>query len=130
MKKQVLIGAIASLLSTAPVFAQVAGTATVGLEAGVLQQVYTGWSAKKEILGQEVTNDKGEKVGRIDDLIITPEDQISYAIVGAGGFLGFDRHNVAIPIKQFKMEQGKLILPGATKQAIEAMPEFDWAKKK
>jgi sporulation protein YlmC with PRC-barrel domain len=130
MKKHLLAAALVGFAVAGPASAQVAGTATVGVDVGVLQQVYTGWSVKKEILGQEVTNDKGEKIGKIDDLLITPDDQVSFAIVGAGGFLGVDRHDVAIPVKQFKMEKGKIVLPGATKEAIKAMPQFEWAKKK
>jgi sporulation protein YlmC with PRC-barrel domain len=130
MKKHLLTAAVASLAVTGPVFAQVAGTATVGVAVEELQQVYTGWSAKKEILGHEVYNDEGQKVGKIEDLIIAPDRMVSYAIVGAGGFLGIDRHDVAIPVNQFKRENGKIVLPGATKAAIKAMPEFEWAKKK
>jgi sporulation protein YlmC with PRC-barrel domain len=132
MKKHLLTAVLTSLAVTAPVFAQVAGSTTVSIGVAVeeLQQVYTGWSAKKQILGQEVHNDKGEKVGKIDDLIIAPDEMVSYAIVGAGGFLSIGRHDVAIPVNQFKMENGKIVLPGATKEAIKAMPEFEWAKKK
>ena len=38
-------------------------------------------------MGKDVYNDKNEKVGVVDDLIITPEKAVSYAIVGTGGFL-------------------------------------------
>jgi len=52
---------------------------------------------------------------------------VSYAIIGAGGFLGVGRHDVAIPVSQLKEEGGKFILAGATKEAVKAMPEFDYA---
>jgi hypothetical protein len=42
--------------------------------------------------------------------------------------LGIDKHDVAIPANQFKMQDGKIVLPGATKNAIKAMPEFKYAK--
>jgi sporulation protein YlmC with PRC-barrel domain len=121
--------ALAGLAVVSPGSAQpVVGTTTIGVVAEELQQVYSGWSVKKQILGQPVYNDTGEKVGKVDDLVIAPDKKVSYAIVGAGGFLGIGRHDVVIPVNQFKRENGKLVLPGATKEAIKAMPQFEWAK--
>ena len=52
----------------------------------------------------------------------------SYAIVNAGGFLGLATHNVAIPVSQFKLVDKELVLPGATKEALKASPEFQYAE--
>jgi hypothetical protein len=49
-------------------------------------------------------------------------------IVGAGGFVGVGRHDVAIPVAQITEQDGKLVLAGATKDAIKALPKFDYAK--
>ena len=106
---------------------QVAGSATIGVAAEVLKAVALGWSAKKQILDKDVYNNN-EKVGKVEDLIIAPDKAVSYAIVGVGGFLGLDRHDVAIPAGQFKSEGGKLVLPGATKEALKSLPEFESAK--
>lgn len=130
MKTSMLTAALVSLLVAGPVAAQVAGSATLGVAAEELQTVYTGWSAKKQILGEAVYNDAGEKIGTIEDLIIAPDYKASYAIVGVGGFLGLGRHDVAIPVSQLKKSNGKLVLAGATKEALKAMPEFEWAKRK
>ena len=51
-----------------------------------------------------------------------PADKaVSYAIVGGGGFLGLGKHDVAIPVSQLKVKDGKLVLAGATKDALKAM---------
>ena len=110
--------------------AQVAGSTTVGVTVEELKEVAVGWSAKKQILGQGVYNEKNEKVGVIDDLVIAPDRAVSYAIVGAGGFVGLAKHDVAIPIGQVKQQDGKFVIPGATKEAIKALPKFEYAKKK
>jgi hypothetical protein len=39
------------------------------------------------------------------------------------------RHDVAIPVSQLKQADGKIVLPGATKEAIKALPKFEYAKK-
>nr|WP_242490142.1 PRC-barrel domain-containing protein [Noviherbaspirillum cavernae] len=109
--------------------AQVAGSTTLGVSVTELVSVKEGWSAKKQILGQTVYNENKDKVGTIDDVIVAPDKAISYAIVGAGGFVGIGRHDVAIPIGQFKQDGGRFVLAGATKDAIKAMPKFEYAKK-
>ena len=110
--------------------APVAGTTTVtiGVTADELVTVAKGWSASKQIMRKDVYNDKNEKVGVVNDLIITPDKAVSYAIIGTGGFLGMDKHDVAIRVNQFKLVEGKITLPGATKDAVKAMPAFEYAK--
>ena len=113
------------------VSAQVAGSTSLGVTAEELRAVAVGWSAKKQVLGKTVYNENKEKVGAIDDLIIAPDRAVSFAIIGAGGFVGLGRHDVAIPVNQLKQaDDGKILLPGATKQAIKAMPRFEYAKAK
>jgi sporulation protein YlmC with PRC-barrel domain len=87
-----------------------------------------GWSVKKTLMGKTIYNDAGVKVGKVEDLIISPDKNVSYLIVGAGGFVGIGRHDVAIPVSQIQDKAGKLVLPGATKDTIKGMPEFAYAK--
>ena len=110
--------------------APVAGAEIVAIGVTVTQltDVVNGWSVKKKVLGQAVYNDKNEKVGSVDDIIIGPDKAVTFAIIGAGGFLGIDKHDVAIPVKQFQEKEGKFILPGATKEAVKKMPPFMYAK--
>jgi sporulation protein YlmC with PRC-barrel domain len=108
--------------------APVAGGAVIGVTVTEIAVLANGWSAKKQILGKDVYNDKNEKLGQVYDIIIAPDRAVSYGIVAAGGFLGIAKHDVAIPANQFKMQEGKIVLPGATKDAIKAMPAFQYAK--
>src|SRR6476646_4525272 len=91
-----------------------------------LGEVTKGRSVKGTILGQDVYNEKDERVGSVEDIIVTPDKAISYGIINAGGFLGLTKHNVAIPVSQFKLVDKKLVLPGATKDALKASPEFQY----
>ena len=118
----VLLGATSASLG------QVAGSTQLGVAAAELREITSGWSAKRQIMGQSVYNDKKERVGQVEDIIIAPDKAVSYAIVGAGGFLGLGKHDVAIPVNQFKVKDGKLVLAGATKETLKAMPEFEYAR--
>jgi len=41
---------------------------------------------EKQILGKDVYNEAGGKIGDINDLIVAPSRAFAYAIVGVGGF--------------------------------------------
>ena len=129
MKTRVLL-ALTSLViagGAANSAAQSAGS-MVTVSSAEMRQVATGWSAKKQILGKDVYNEAGDKIGEIEDLIVTPSRSLSYAIVGVGGFLGVGERNVAVPVAKFKQQMGKIVLPGATKDKLMAAPKFEYAK--
>jgi sporulation protein YlmC with PRC-barrel domain len=130
MKSSMYILMLASIALTAPAVshAQVAGSTIVGVTVTEMRDVAVGWSAKRKILGQPVFNDKNERVGAIDDIIITPDNSISYVIISVGGFLGLAKHRVAVPVSQLKLAEKKLVLSGATKDALKAAPPFEYAK--
>ena len=107
---------------------QVVGSTPLGVAVAELRDVTEGLSAKRQIIGRTVHNDKGQAIGTVDDIIVAPDKAISYAIIGAGGFLGVDKHDVAIPVSKLKEEDGKFVLAGATKASIEAMPPFEYAR--
>ena len=109
--------------------AQTAGSTVISVSKSEMRQVATGWSAKKQILGKDVYNDAGEKIGEINDLIVAPNKSVSYAIVGVGGFLGMGDHEVAVPVSKLKQQMGKIVLHGATKDALKMAPKFEYASK-
>jgi sporulation protein YlmC with PRC-barrel domain len=118
----------AALFGPVPVYAQVAGgTTTVATNVVEVTRIAMGWSVKKTLMGKTIYNDTGAKVGKVEDLIISPDKALTYVIVGAGGFVGIGRHDVAITVSQIQDEGGKLVMPGATKDMIKAMPEFAYA---
>jgi sporulation protein YlmC with PRC-barrel domain len=108
--------------------AQIAGSTTTGVTVEELKTIARGWSATRQILGKSVYNDKNDKVGDVEDLIIAPDSSVSYAIIGVGGFLGLGERQVAIPINRFTHSEGRMVLPGATKDALQAMPSFQYAQ--
>lgn len=114
-----------------PPAAPVAGTTPLGVTVVEMEAAVVGWSAKRDLLGKTVVNDKNDKIGKVDDLIISPSKDgkspaASYAIIGVGGFLGIGKRDVAIPAAQLKVQDKKLSLPGATKDALKALPPFEY----
>jgi len=107
--------------------APVAGTVKLGVTVAETELVAAGYRAKK-LIGATVYNDQNEKVGKIDDMIIAPDGKLSVAVVDVGGFLGLGAHRVAIPVEQFTQIEPKIVLPGASKQALKGLPEFKYVK--
>jgi hypothetical protein len=128
--KRASILMVAAVALAAPTIAraQVAGSTLVGVAAAELREVTLGWSAKRQVLAQAVYNDKSEQIGAIDDVVTASDKAVSYAIIGVGGFLGVGRHDVVIPVSQLKLVDGKFVLNGATKEALRAMPPFEYAR--
>ena len=130
MKAMILVALISLFVAViaADSVAQTAGSTVISVSTAELREVAKGWSAKKQILGKDVYNDAGDKIGEVDDLIVAPNKSLSYAIVGVGGFLGVGEHQVAVPVSRFKQQMGKIVLRGATKDALKAAPKFEYAK--
>ncbi len=78
------------------------------------------------VIGAGVFTDAGERVGSVDDLVMVEGDKVSVAIIAVGGFLGVGAKLVAVPYPQLKRDGDRLVLPGVTKDALEAMPSFSY----
>ena len=132
MKNTILVAAmvLAGLQTTSfNVQADVVGRSVIGVTVSEIVEVTNGWSVKKSIMGKPIYNEKGDKIGSVDDLIIAPDKKLTYAIIGAGGFLGMGKHDVAIPVTQINEVNGKMELKGATKESLKQMPKFEYAPK-
>ena len=116
-----------SLAAPAVSHAQLVGSTLVAVSVAEMRDITLGWSAKRQILGQAVYNDSNERVGSVDDIIVSGDKAVSYAIVNAGGFLAVAKHDVAVPVSAFKLTDDKLVLPGATREALKAAPRFEYA---
>jgi hypothetical protein len=108
-----------------PVFAQ--GTPqTISLVKVDLQSLATGYRTSK-VVGSTVVNEANETVGTVDDLIVTPTEKVPFAVLSVGGFLGMGSKYIVVPFSSLQMHDKKIMLPGATKESLKALPEFKYA---
>jgi sporulation protein YlmC with PRC-barrel domain len=109
------------LFYPAPVLSQ--GVRLVAVDVAVVGH---GYRASK-LIGQNVTNDKNEKVGSLDDIIIG-HDKSLFAVVQVGGFLGIGSHLVAVPYDSLTVDESgrKVVLPGASKEELKNLAEFKY----
>ncbi len=80
------------------------------------------------IIGSNVYNDRGETVGSVDYLLINREGGAPTAVLSVGGFLGIGSRLVAVPLTdlQWSAQQDRWVLPGATKEALQNRPAFNY----
>lgn len=104
-----------------------AGKITLGVTVSEAELIATGWRVSK-LLGAQVENDNAAKIGKVDDIVVAPGGQLSIAVIEVGGFLGIGSHRVAIPVHEirFSRDPSKIVLPGASKEALKALPEFKY----
>jgi sporulation protein YlmC with PRC-barrel domain len=103
----------------------VAGRMVLGITVAETELVATGYRASK-LLHTDVYNDKNEKIGKVDDLIISTDGTLSIAVLNVGGFLGLAKHLVVVPVRNFKQFAPKAILPNASKDQLKALPAFEY----
>ncbi len=111
---------------SAPAFSQGAPQ-TLSLTKVDPATLATGYRTSK-VVGSAVYNAANEKVGTIDDLIVTPGDKVPFAVLSVGGFLGVGTKYVVVPSNALEVRDNKMVLPGATKESLKALPDFKYAK--
>lgn len=77
-----------------------------------------------KLIGATVYSDQNEGVGSVDDLIMTDGNKVTVVVVSVGGFLGLGSKLVAVPFDQLRRDADRVTLPGATKDTLNAMPNF------
>jgi hypothetical protein len=108
-----------------PVFSQ--GTQqTLSLMKVDPQSVATGYRTSK-VVGSTVVNEANETVGTIDDLIVTANEKVPFAVLSVGGFLGMGSKYVVVPFSSLQVQDKKMMLPGATKESLKGLPEFKYS---
>src|ERR1039457_2464549 len=88
---------------------------TVELAKVDVHELSAGYRSSK-VVGRSVVNDANETIGKIDDLLVSPDGKQPYAVLSIGGFLGMGAHLVVVPYDALKFAEKKVMLPGGTKE--------------
>jgi sporulation protein YlmC with PRC-barrel domain len=116
--------AVLSASLTGPVYSQ-GVSQTVTLMKVDPASLATGYRTSK-VVGSKVVNEANETVGTIDDLIVTPNEKVPFAVLSVGGFLGMGTKYVVVPFSSLQVKDKQMVLPGATKASLKALPEFKY----
>ena len=89
-----------------------------------------------KLIGSAVYNDRDEKIGSVDDLVLGKDNKADDVIVSVGGFLGMGTKLVSVPYTQLRLgdtknasSSNKVVMPGATKESLKGQPEFHYTNR-
>jgi sporulation protein YlmC with PRC-barrel domain len=92
-----------------------------------------GQTLASQFIGQPVTNDAGESVGSINDLLFDKAGRIVNVVIGVGGFLGIGEKDVALPYSALSItadDKGKRVVRvSVSKDQLKAAPNFKQTEK-
>ncbi|UOA28415.1 PRC-barrel domain-containing protein [Pseudosulfitobacter sp. DSM 107133] len=88
-----------------------------------------------DVTTQEIDTDAidWERVGEVDDLVISPNGEINAVLLDIGGFLGLGERTVALSVDQLKLVSGMndgddyYVVFNGNAAALENAPEYDVA---
>lgn len=123
-------------LATALVVASAAGFAQTSPPRSDIEFVTVQpagqWSAG-QFIGSPVTNEAGENIGDVNDVLFDKTGRVSTAVIGVGGFLGIGEKSVAVPFGALTFtadSAGKRVVTVAlSKEQLQAAPAFQPTEK-
>jgi sporulation protein YlmC with PRC-barrel domain len=117
-----LLGTAAQAGDTAPT----APTAATPADHQAAEKAWERTHRASRIIGTDVRNRQGQKIGDIKDVVLDPDGLVAYAVVSTGGFLGVGDRLHAIPWTALQKdgEQNHFVLD-MDKQRLSKAPGFD-----
>jgi sporulation protein YlmC with PRC-barrel domain len=59
------------------------------------------------LIGAEVYSQNGEKIGKVDDIVLEEDAKVSLLVINLGGTLGLGGKTVAVPISEIQLDDMK-----------------------
>ena len=118
--------AIAAALSVATLLPAVSATAPAFAAADIMTSVPAGKSIQ-DYYKQNVYDPSNNKIGSIDDVVLSESGQIQAFMVGVGGFLGAGTKDVAVPFNAVHAEKKNgdwYLTLDATKDQLKSAPGY------
>lgn len=79
----------------------------------------------EDLEGKAVEGVGGERIGEIDDIVVSRDGRLLAAVIGVGGFLGIGERSIAVPFDQLQMTDGDRLRTSMTRDAIAGMEAYD-----
>ncbi len=84
-----------------------------------------------ELIGTDVYGTDNNSIGEIEDVIVSPENEPSYALVSYGGFLGIGEDQAAVPVSVLRVSADNYIFIPMTAEQLKGAPKLkrgtaDW----
>ena len=78
------------------------------------------------VVGLDIYNEQNNDVGKIQDIVFDNSKQMTGYILSVGGFLGMGSKYVVVPFNSLEVTDKQILLRGATKDSLTALPAFKY----
>jgi sporulation protein YlmC with PRC-barrel domain len=84
-----------------------------------------------KLIGTRVNNEAGERIGEVNEIVLSKDGEVAAVVIGVGGFLGMGEHEVAVKFESLRLTQdannNTVIAMSATKDSLRAVPAWRWS---
>lgn len=80
--------------------------------------------SKESLIGSEVQNMEGKKLGKISDVSADDAGRIRFAILSHGGIIGMGEKLIAIPMRAISFKEEKLAVVDISEEKLNTAPSF------
>ena len=85
-----------------------------------------------KLIGTRVNNEAGERIGEVNEIVLSKGGKVAAVVIGVGGFLGMGEHEVAVKFESLRLTQdannNTVVALSATKDSLKAAPEWRWSR--
>ena len=93
------------------------------VSVGEVQVIARGYSARREILGATIYDERGNAIGKVDDILISKRD-LAYGVIDVGPYVGEAKRAIPLPINRFIRKDGKFVLVGTSREELKKAPQI------
>lgn len=80
----------------------------------------------EDVRGRSVKDRAGQDLGRIEDLLIDPDERrVRFLVVGSGGFLGLGQQQSFIPVDAVSRVDEDVVTVDLTRENVAGAPAYD-----
>jgi sporulation protein YlmC with PRC-barrel domain len=125
MKRALLLGgAVTAMLGAAP-FAMADDTIVTGTDPVQIAQAAEGEVDAGKLIGQDVYDANGDKVGNIDSVMVDPYGEVNSVVIDVSGWLESEKL-VAVEWSDLKTGEDDKIVSSLTKDSAEAAAAYEY----
>ena len=79
-----------------------------------------------KLIGMTVYNDRNEKIGTIDDIMLPAAGGEVTAVISVGGFLGIGEKLIKVPLSHVHFKTDRAMMDGGDKATMGSMPKYSY----
>ena len=136
MRKLIAISIAATMLSTGVIAQTTQSDSTktqTTSEAKTLTSLPSPSVSIREIYNQSVYDSANNKIGEVQDILLSPDGRATALMIGVGGVLGIGEKEVAVPfnaLKRTTKDNKAYLTLDASKDSLKSAPGFKYDRQK